>query len=125
MTDHGDSASAADRARAGLEAFIIGLTPSPGSGPLVDQFVAEHPEAGIVRSINDIVEADADARQQGEHVPDQVEKTESADESDPPDGFLGGLRDLNIEWNSPYVDTGDTGDTEPDESESNESGESE
>lgn len=117
MSEYDKSPSADDRVRAGLEAFILGLTPNPGTGPPVEQFISEYPEVGIVRSVNDMIEADSEARKQGNEISEQAEKAESADESDPPDGFLDGLRDLSIEWESPFIESIDRDDREAGESE--------
>ena len=126
MTDTGDPLSSGDRVRAGLEAFIIGLTPGTGTGPIVDQYVSEHPEVGILRSVNEMFEADSEAKKQGEEaVSEPVERELSADESDPPGSFLDGLRDLSVEWSSPYVDHFDRDDAEPFDPEFDGSSESE
>lgn len=106
-----DSLSAVDRARLGVEAAFIGLTPNLGTGPVADAYVEQDPSAGIVRAAQDLIEADSDARELGDAADsEQASEHEAADEGDPPDGFIDSIESLNIEWNSPFVDYVDSAD---------------
>lgn len=96
------SSSAFDRARFGLEAAFLGLTPPLGAGPVPDAFVADHPDAGIVRAAQELIAADAEAREvSDDSVTEPAAEPEAADEADPPEGFT---ERLDLSWESPFVD---------------------
>jgi hypothetical protein len=93
-----------DRARFAVEAAFIAATPHFGSTPIEGTFVASHPEVGIVRSLQDLVDADEEAAEQGkESVTEQFPEPESADERDAPDPGDDRFADIDIPWESPFV----------------------